>query len=105
MKKINYKWIALSCTSIGLFFAVISGNTLIVALPVIMKDLNASFQEIIWTMMGYMFIMSIIVPAIGRMADMIGRKKLFVAGFVVFTLGSLLCAFSRSGIDLLSFRM
>ncbi len=105
MKRINYKWIALSCTSLGAFFAVMSGNTLIVALPVIMKDLNASFQEIIWTMMGYMFILSIIVPAIGRIADMIGRKKLFIAGFVVFTLGSLLCAFSRSGLDLLLYRM
>ncbi len=105
MKKIDYKWIALSCTSIGLFFAVISGNTLIVALPVIMKDLNASFQEIIWSMMGFMFIMSILVPAIGRVADMIGRKKLFIAGFIVFTLGSLLCAFSRTGTDLLLYRM
>jgi EmrB/QacA subfamily drug resistance transporter len=105
MKNINYKWIALSCTTLGAFFSVVSGNTLVVALPVIMKDLNATFQEIIWTMMGYMFILSILVPAIGRVADMIGRKKLFVAGFIVFTIGSLLCAFSRSGMDLLSFRM
>jgi EmrB/QacA subfamily drug resistance transporter len=105
MKKIGYKWIALSCTSLGAFFSVISGNTLIVALPVIMKDLNATFQEIVWTMMGYMFILSILVPAVGRVADMYGRKKLYVAGFVVFTVGSLFCAFSRSGIDLLLYRM
>ena len=105
IKKINYKWIALSCTSLGAFFSVISGNTLLIALPKIMKDLHASFQEIIWTMMGYMFILSIIVPAIGRVADIIGRKKLFVAGFVVFTLGSLLCAFSRTGMNLIFFRM
>ena len=105
MKKIEYKWIALSCTSLGAFFSVMSGNTLIVALPIIMKDLHASFQEIVWTMMGYMFIISILVPAIGRVADMIGRKKLYVSGFVIFTIGSFLCAFSRSGIDLLLYRM
>ena len=105
MKQLNYKWIALSCTSLGAFFSVISGNTLVVALPIIMKDLHASFQEIIWSMMGFMFVLCILVPAVGRVADMIGRKKLFVAGFIVFTTGSLLCGFSGTGIDLLLYRM
>ncbi len=82
-----------------------SSNTLIVALPVIMKDLHASFQEIIWSMMGFMFILCILVPAVGRIADMIGRKRLFVAGFIIFTLASLLCGFSKSGLDLLLYRM
>lgn len=42
MKKDNYKWIALSCTTIGALFSVLSGSTLMIALPVIMKNLNAS---------------------------------------------------------------
>ena len=105
MKRFNYKWIALSCTSLGAFFSVMSANTLVIALPVIMKDLKASLQDIIWTMMGYMFILSIAVPSIGRLADMIGRKKLYVAGFVVFTFGSLLCGLSRSGMELLLYRL
>jgi EmrB/QacA subfamily drug resistance transporter len=105
MKKIDYKWIAISCTSLGAIFFAVSSNILIVALPVIMKDLHASFQEIIWSMMGFMFIICIGVPSIGRIADMIGRKKLFVAGFAVFTFGSLLCGFSRSGLDLILYRM
>jgi len=105
MKKTEYKWIALSCTTLGAFFSVISANTFVIALPVIMTNLHANIQQIIWSMIGYMLVLIITVPAIGRVADMIGRKKLFVSGFIVFTLGSLLCGLSRSGIDLLIYRM
>ena len=105
MKEINYKWIALSCTTLGALFSVLSGSTLIVALPVIMKELHASMNIITWTIMGYMLIMTILVPSIGRMGDMYGRKKLYVSGFAVFTLASLLCGFSQSGIQLLIFRL
>ncbi|MCH3965449.1 MAG: MFS transporter [Clostridium sp.] len=105
MKKKNYKWIALSCTTIGVLFSVLSASTLMIALPVIMKDLNAGIGIITWTIMGYMLSLTIFVPSIGRIADMFGRKKLYVSGFAVFTVASLFCAMSESGIQLLVFRM
>ncbi|HEY8910976.1 MAG TPA: MFS transporter [Desulfosporosinus sp.] len=105
MQKIDYKWIALSCTTLGALFSVLSGSTLLVALPVIMKDLHASMNIITWTIMGYMLIMTILVPSIGRMGDMYGRKKLYVSGFALFTLASLLCGLSQSGTQLLIFRL
>ncbi len=105
MTKDNYKWIALSCTTIGALFSVLSGSTLMIALPFIMKDLNASMSVVTWTLMGYMLAMTILVPSIGRMADMVGRKKLYVSGFAVFTFASLLCAMSQTGMQLLIYRM
>lgn len=105
MKKIDYKWIALSCTTLGALFSVLSGTTLVVALPVIMKDLNTSMSVITWTIMGYMLVMTILVPSIGRMGDMYGRKKLYVSGFAIFTFASLLCGLSQSGIQLIIFRL
>jgi len=105
MKKIDYKWIALSCTTLGALFSVLSGTTLVVALPVIMKDLNESMSVITWTIMGYMLVMTILVPSIGRMGDMYGRKKLYVSGFAIFTFASLLCGLSQSGIQLIIFRL
>ncbi|HEX9059054.1 MAG TPA: MFS transporter [Clostridia bacterium] len=104
MAKIDYKWIALSCTTLGALFSVLSGSTLIIALPAIMKDLNASMNVIMWTVMIYMLVLTILVPSIGRVADMIGRKKLYVSGFIVFTIGSVLCGFSETGWQLLLFR-
>lgn len=104
-KKVDYKWIALSCTTLGALFSVLSGNTLMIALPIIMKDLHAGMSVITWTIMGYMLIMTILVPSIGRMADMVGRKKLYVSGFAAFTVASVLCALSQTGMQLLIFRM
>lgn len=105
MKENNYKWIALSCTSLGALFSVLSGSTLMIALPVIMKDLNASMNVVTWTIMGYMLAMTILVPSIGRMADMVGRKKLYVSGFAIFTFASFLCAISQTGMQLLIYRI
>lgn len=105
MKDSNYKWIALSCSTLGSLFPILSGNTLTVALPYIMKDLNTDMTLSMWTIMSYMLVITIFVPAIGRLADMVGRKKLFVSGFVVFTVGSILCGISMTGIQLLIFRV
>lgn len=105
MKQDKYKWIALSCTSIGALFSVLSGSTLMIALPVIMKDLNAGMGVVTWILMGYMLSLTILVPSIGRIADMFGRKKLYVSGFTIFTLSSFLCAISQTGIQLLIFRL
>ncbi len=104
-KRVEYKWIALSCTSIGALFSVLSGTALTIALPEIMKDLKTSIALVMWVVMIYMFVITIFVPLVGRIADMIGRKKLYVSGFIVFILGSLLCGLSRSGWQLLSFRL
>jgi MFS family permease len=77
---------------------------LIIALPVIMKDLHANMNIIMWTVMIYMLVLTILVPSIGRVADMIGRKKLYISGFIVFTFGSFLCGLSNTGGQLLLYR-
>ncbi len=105
MKQDRYKWIALSCTSMGALFSVLSGSTLMMALPVIMKDLKVGMALVTWILMGYMLAMTILVPSIGRIADMFGRKKLYVSGFAIFTISSLFCAISQSGTQLLIFRL
>ncbi|QAA35075.1 MFS transporter [Clostridium manihotivorum] len=105
MKKDNYKWIALSCTTIGALLSVMSGSTLMIALPIIMKDVNAGMGIVTWILMGYMLVLTILVPSIGRVADMVGRKKLYVSGFAVFTVASLLCGLSQNGVMLLVFRL
>ncbi len=104
MKKDNYKWIALSCTTLGALMSVMNGSTLIIALPIMMKDLNLDMGTVTWILMEYLLILTVLVPTIGRLADIAGRKKLYVSGFALFTFASLLCALSNSGIQLLIFR-
>ncbi|MDI6603600.1 MAG: MFS transporter [Thermoanaerobacteraceae bacterium] len=105
MKNIKYKWIALSCTTLGALFSVLNGSMLLIALPDIMKGLNTNMGIIMWVVMGYMLALTILVPSIGRIADMIGRKKLYVVGFGIFTFSSLLCGLSNSGVQLLIYRI
>ena len=105
MQKIQYKWIALSCTSLGALFSVLNGTMLIIALPSIMKDLHVGMSIVMWIIMSYLLVITIFVPAIGRVADIIGRKKLYVGGSIIFTIGSLLCGLSHTGIELLVFRI
>ena len=105
MRSNNYKWIALSCTSLGAFFSVLNSSALIIALPEIMHGLQTNVIIMIWVLMIYMLIITILVPAIGRVADIIGRKELYVLGFIIFTIGSLFCGFSINGTMLLISRV
>lgn len=73
-----------------------------------MAQLHAGFMTIMWVMLGFLLITTAFVPVVGRLADMFGRKRLYNAGFAVFTLGSLLSGLSDPsfhGWDLVAYRM
>jgi len=104
----GYEWVALSVTTLGALLAALQGSALLIALPDILVGLRASFLTIMWVLLGYLLITTALVPVIGRLADMFGRKNLYNAGFLVFTLGSLAAGLSQAqfhGVDLLVARM
>ena len=82
----------------GALLASLQGSALLIALPDILVKLHASFLTIMWILLGYLLITTALVPVIGRLADMFGRKNLFNAGFVVFTLGSLLAGLAAAAV-------
>src|SRR5437588_9382751 len=86
----GYEWVALSVTTVGALLASLQGSSLIVALPDVLTGLGASFLTLMWVLLGYLLITTALVPVVGRAADIFGRQRLYVAGFAVFTLGSLL---------------
>jgi EmrB/QacA subfamily drug resistance transporter len=104
----GYEWTALSVTTVGALLASIQGSALLIALPDIMTQLHAGFMTIMWVILGFMLITTALVPVVGRLADMFGRKNLYNAGFAIFTLGSLLCGLSQPqfhGWDMVVYRM
>jgi EmrB/QacA subfamily drug resistance transporter len=104
----GYEWVALSVTTVGALLAALQGSSLIIALPDVLTGLNASFLTIMWVLLGYLLITTALVPVVGRLADMWGRKRLYLAGFAVFTLGSLLSGVSQPsahGWDLVAYRV
>jgi EmrB/QacA subfamily drug resistance transporter len=102
--KLDYKWLVLSVTTIGVFMASLDSSIVVIGLPKILEDLHASLVHGIWIITGYTLMTAILLVVLGRIADLYGRVRLYNLGFAVFTLGSLACALSRSGAQLVGFR-
>ncbi|AZI44493.1 MFS transporter (plasmid) [Deinococcus psychrotolerans] len=94
--KFSYKWLALSVTSLGALMASMNSGTLIIALPTLLRDLHTTLLNLIWILLAYNVTQTVFVLNVGRMSDMMGRKKLYVLGFGVFTLTSLLAGFTSN---------
>ena len=102
--KMDYKWVVLSVTTVGLFMASLDTNIVVIGLPTILQSLHASIVHGIWIITGYSLMMTILAVLLGRLADLYGRVRLYNLGFAIFTVGSLLCSLSRTGEQLIIFR-
>jgi EmrB/QacA subfamily drug resistance transporter len=76
-----------------------------VSLPTIAQDLSMDYAEIIWVPTAYLLALSVLILTMGRFSDIRGRKPVFVGGFLIFVLGSLLCSLSQTGTELIVFRI
>src|SRR5579863_8472012 len=104
----GYQWVALSVTTVGALLGAIQGSALLIALPNIMAELHANFLTIMWVLLGYLLILTVLTPVIGRLADMWQRKKLYNTGFVIFVVGSLISGLAHPafhGVDLIAGRI
>ncbi len=95
----------LSVTTIGAAMAAIDSSIVILGLPDIMSSLHSDLVTMVWVLMGYILMSTVFLALFGRMADMFGRVRMYNLGFIVFTLGSLLCAAATSGEALVGFRL
>lgn len=112
----HYRWIALSNTTLGILMASLNTSIVLIALPSIFNGLkidpltpgNTSF--LLWILMGYMVVTSTLLVTVGRISDMLGRVKMYRAGFAVFAIGSVLLFVTPStgtagGIEIILFRV
>ena len=90
------KWFALIATCFGILMALLDVTVVNVALPVLQTDLNASFPDLQWVIDAYTITLAVFLVTAGRLGDVFGRKRLFIAGLGIFTIGSLLCALSAN---------
>ena len=94
----GYEWVALSVTTIGALLASVQGSALLIALPDILASLHITFLTVMWVLLSYLLITTALVPVVGRLADIFGRKLLFNTGFAVFTVGSLVAGLAQPGL-------
>jgi EmrB/QacA subfamily drug resistance transporter len=101
----NYKWWALSCTSLGMLVATINSGTLIIALPDLERALHTSLLQLVWVILVYMIASTVLVLTAGRLSDLFGRKRAYVAGFAIFAAASLGAGFAHTGTELILWRV
>ena len=77
---------------IGAFIGQLDASIVTLALPRLSRDLNAGVGVVEWVALAYLLVLVASVATVGRLADAVGRKLLYVYGFGVFTAGSMLCA-------------
>lgn len=84
-------WFALAVTTLVTFLSVIDISAVNVAFPSIVEDFDATNTELSWIVSGYNIVVGALLMLSGRLADSIGRKRVFLPGVAIFGIGSLLC--------------
>ena len=92
----RYKWIVLTNTTVGVLIAMIDSSIVLIAMPAIFRGIgldplapsNSFF--LLWMMLGYLIVTSVLVLSFGRIGDMFGRVRMYNMGFLIFTIASVL---------------
>ncbi|HEY7197703.1 MAG TPA: MFS transporter [Gaiellaceae bacterium] len=96
----NRKWWTLGAVAFGLFMIMLDNTIVNVALPAIARDLKIGISELEWVVNGYALTFAVVMLTGGKLADMLGRRLIFVCGLAIFTGASLACGLS-TGPDML----
>ncbi len=88
-----------------MLLATVNSGTLIIALPDLERSLHTTLLQLVWVILVYMIVSTVLVLTAGRLSDLFGRKHAYVLGFVVFSLASLGAGFAGSGTELILWRV
>src|SRR5262245_6484885 len=101
----NRKWWTLGAVAFGLFMIMLDNTIVNVALPSIQSDLNLQISELEWVVTGYALTFGALMLTGGKLADLLGRRLMFVVGLAIFTLSSLGCGLAGGATSLIAFRV
>src|SRR5207253_3455977 len=100
----NRRWWALGALGVSVFMIMLDNTVVSLALPTIQTDLKASLTQVEWVVNAYTLVFAVVLLTGGKLADFLGRRRIFVLGLVVFTGSSLACGLAGSGGALITAR-
>lgn len=100
-----YKWLTIATVGMGVLASTLDGSILNVAYPVLTEAFNTEPSTVLWVTVAFLLISSSLALPLGTVGDMIGRKRLYIVGFLVFTLGLALVTISQSIGQMIAFRI
>src|SRR5882757_5293014 len=101
----NKKWWTLTAVAFGLFMIMLDNTVVNVALPTMQDSLHLKISELEWVVTGYALTFGAFMLTGGKLADLFGRRLIFVIGLAVFTASSLACGLAESGTVLIAARV
>src|SRR5213082_3678330 len=92
----RYRWIALSNPTLGVLLATLDASITLIAMPDIFRGIRldplvpSNSFYLLWMILGYMVVASVLIVSLGRLGDMFGRVRIYNLGFLIYTVASLL---------------
>jgi len=101
----NRKWWTLGAVAFGLFMIMLDNTVVNVALPSIGRDFDTGLSELEWVVNGYALTFGVLMLTGGKLADLLGRRRIFIVGLAIFTIASLACGLATSAEFLIGARI
>jgi EmrB/QacA subfamily drug resistance transporter len=98
-------WIVLIVMSLGFFMTLLDLTIVNIAIPNMITKLHASLDGVLWVINAYALVLAVLLITAGRLGDLLGQRRMFIVGVIVFTLASAACGFSPSVGWLVGFRV
>jgi EmrB/QacA subfamily drug resistance transporter len=97
--------LALLVILLGVIMAAVDTTIVVLALPEIQRSLHVGLSGVIWVIIGYLLVITVLATQFGRLGDMFGRVRMYEAGFVIFIVGSALCALASDEATIIAYRV
>jgi EmrB/QacA subfamily drug resistance transporter len=97
--------LVLAIVVVGVVMAAVDTTIVVLALPSMERSLHIALSGVIWVIVGYLLVITLTATQVGRLGDMFGRVRMYEAGFLVFIIGSALCAVASNGAMIIGFRV
>ncbi|MBC8204875.1 MFS transporter [bacterium] len=101
----RYKWLVMTVVALTTIMCTLDASIVNIALPVIRAEFHVGITIVEWVVISYLLIITSSLMIFGRLADIAGRKLIFIIGIVIFTAGSMLCALAGDIYTLIFFRV
>jgi len=97
--------LALVVIMLGVLMAAVDTTIVVLALPQLERSLHVPISGVVWVIISYLLVITLLATQVGRLGDMFGRVKMYEAGFIVFIVGSALCALASNEATIIGFRI